>query len=245
MRCIFFILFLLVLSNCGDTNDEVIQCDECDVSHFLDSVESEQFQVARFHDEIILQSTESQGQDYRVCDGDQLTAIENTKIIEATGEQFAPCTDSSEYNYLKLGDFNIIETCLPSIDTLSSTRELIGTWFFNYIIHENDTIPPPCESNNPFINIYTEENKFYLTTFLGINSCTLEVSLEDKMISLDESIACTLAVAPTEAGRQFEAAFVEFIHCPLYPCSVEYTIHNNFLRLMNGESNMSAWFYAR
>ncbi|MFT6855445.1 MAG: hypothetical protein ACJA0X_001419 [Cyclobacteriaceae bacterium] len=131
--------------------------------------------------------------------------LEVGKVIEVTGNlKSIKCQYNTDIydSYIEIDSLNVIDHCLPVIDTIQSQNDLFGEWLFYEIHYENEIYLPACEAGNIGMNfIVREENTWLLIDFGRFGTENL-IELKDESMIL-RNYSSSLGLFKTENERLF------------------------------------------
>lgn len=238
----FFIVLAQFFSGCSDTEnpeDGVIEeCIQCSMKQELSSISNAYGEFSEFQF-LIFDSLENKSIEFALCDSSLVWEIEGGKVVKINGVIYKPCQDSISYNFISIdNDYTLIETCLPSLDTLEGTWKLTSQpWFFYEISTDEGSIKPPCETKNA--SMYFNENGNISGAF-GDNSVTTFSNIVGNTRLLEKSVI-TLVQPKTLAEKMFMETYIKLVKPENSSLSIQQ--HKNWILIENTETKFTAKLY--
>ena len=222
-----------LLTSCSENKaDELLQCSSCSKVTISDTIAGDTLIFQKINPDSAVFFSFEYEKFYSVCNPEILQEVDSYQALRIKGSLHSSCEQVPRSTPVSINSFEMLESCTQVSDTTSQTIDLYNTWEVIELETGGETIRTPCELLGAYLDITKSESKGeVLAIITGVNAFTIDIETSESQTLLIEGCLSTEARGQTAQARRFESAIRQSL-CD-GNTSLEYTIENNFLTLIN------------
>jgi len=233
MRVYSSLFLIFVLICCKSNTDPEPISQFCDLTA-VDSL-NQDLVIFWYSSVTVIENNETPPS-YPHCDETLYDSFPNFKYAIADALLYEKLVDSSIIKRIEISDYDIIEHCQIIPDSSATNESPFGSWQFQHIILEGDTLLPPCEINNEGLTLETTHISG------GLGSCsTIFYEKWYETSSLNQCEFILVFPENEDIAEFYEAQYNLFVDVD----STHFEVRNNFLLLNNSKNKTSAVLYKK
>jgi hypothetical protein len=249
IRLAFFGCLIFIVS-CGENEENVeTECIECDSSsQIIETYDNRRVELGAFQGEnsnsqdTVIMVDQMKDQPFRLglCNRALVETLEVGKILEVSGDVKSKNCDLKIDNYdafIELKSVDVVDHCLPVIDTIQSQNDLFGEWSFYKIQKGNEVYLPACESGEIGLTFTSDDNELELVMNFGNLGYSGLIDFNQEYLILSGSFSSILGFHKTSLEKRFFEAFRDLTDFQSEQSQLKWDIHENWLIITGQEKS--------